>query len=142
MFRDGIELCESHPNYGEIIIDSGGLLVCHICGKGGYRALGHHVRQVHLDVVPNMRAYKIMFGLNVKKGILIEETRKIKADAVWNNETVLNLYESGESTRFKKGSSGRTRDKLSEQEKRVLAHRAKYSMHHGFLNKGIPNNKK
>jgi hypothetical protein len=111
----------NHPHYGEIIYDKRGYLVCHICNRGGFRALGTHVRQAHKDVVSDMREYKEMFGLEVKKGILTEELRKLKADKVWENETVLNLFgEKSINSRFKKGGKGRTRDKVSEQTRRKL----------------------
>jgi hypothetical protein len=114
----------NHEHYGEVIYDKGGYLVCHICGRGGFRQLGTHIRMSHSDVVDNMHDYKVMFGLNVKKGLLIEETRKIKADKVWENETVLNLMgEKSIKARFKKGSKGRTIDKVSEQCKREFTKR-------------------
>ena len=124
----------NHAHYGEIIYDAGGLLVCHICGKGGFRALGHHVRQVHLDVVANMREYKEMFGLDLKKGILIEETRKIKAEKVWENATILNLVsDKSIDSRFKKGDKGRTKDMVSEQTKRMLINRIAEGRQVGFI---------
>lgn len=116
----------SHPHYGEIIYDTNGLLVCHICGKGGFRALGHHVRQAHKDEVENMIAYKKLYGLDVKRGILIEETRLVKARKTKANGTMSNLMgEHSIEHRFKKGDAGRTKDKISEQTKRRMANRNK-----------------
>lgn len=126
----------NHRHYGEVIYDASGLLVCHLCGKGGFKALGHHVRQVHLDVVQDMREYKEMFGLNVKRGILVEATRIRKAEKAWENETVLNLFnEKSVKARFSKGTKGRTRDQVSEQTRRMLVKRIQDG-HAGFLEKG------
>lgn len=123
-----------HPNYGKVIYDAGGMLVCHICGKGGFRALGHHVRQIHLDVVPDMRAYKEMFGLDLKKGILVEQTRLIKAQRVRENGTDLNLSSKKSiEARFKKGSKGRTKDQVSEQTRRMLIARINKGENVGFI---------
>jgi hypothetical protein len=120
------QINDSH--YGEVIYDENGLLVCHYCGKGGFRALGHHVRQAHKDTIGNMRNYKIMYGLDVKKGILVEETRQRKSEAVKENGTIDNL-KLGINHRFKKGSEGRTKDQVSEQTRRRLI---KNIIPHGF----------
>ena len=115
-----------HKHYGEIIYDDLGLIMCHICGKGGFKALGHHVRQVHLNVVSNMQEYKEMFGLDLKKGILAESTRKAKSEAVRLNGTLQNLFRDASiDSRFKQGSKGRTKDKVSEQTRRKLVMHAK-----------------
>lgn len=120
----------NHPHYGEVIYDMSGYLTCHICGQGGFKALGTHVRQKHLDVIDNMRQYKIMFGLDVSKGILTQELRERKSNKVWENETILNLFSTKSiKSRFKPGSKGRTREQISEQTRRRLVTHGKCTIH-------------
>lgn len=104
------------PKKGEIIFQDG-KPVCHICGKSFHRLMSH-VRQKH-----DMSAleYKRTFDLNVSQGIISEVSAKKSREAVYAHpEIIEGLTANGVKSRFKKGSKGRTRDKLSLQELKRL----------------------
>lgn len=120
------KIYRNHPHFGEVITNKDGLFRCHICGKGGFRALGHHVRLKHKEDVGTMKNYKIMFGLETSKGILVEETRLAKSRKVRENGTINNLLcEASVQHRFAKGSMGRRKNKVSEQTRRSMARRSR-----------------
>ena len=104
------------PKKGEILYQDG-KPVCHICGKSFHRLMSH-VRQKHGI---SALEYKKMFGLNIGKGIISEESAKKSRNAVHNHpEIIEHLTTNGVKTRFKKGSKGRTIDKVSLQELKRL----------------------
>lgn len=107
------------PKNGEIAYDNEGKLICHICGRA-FKRLSSHANNGH-----NLTAYeyKKMFELNNNAGLLIESTKeKLREYSKSNYETVIkeNLLLKGSKTRFKKGSPGRTRNKLRLQCLNVL----------------------
>jgi hypothetical protein len=82
-----------------------------------------HVWQKH-DLLAD--EYKEMFGLDKKKGILNEDAREVLRQRVKENYDVVvaqNLLKNGQRSRFKYGSGGRTKDKVSEQTRRMLSQR-------------------
>jgi len=96
--------------------------VCEICGKS-FKRLMTHVRQKH-----NMSAieYKKKFGLNTSKGIISDVSRELSRKRVEENRHVLeNIIEGGKKTRYSKGHEGRTKDKVSEQERLRLSEQAR-----------------
>lgn len=107
------------PYYGTIAYDKNGLPICHICGKS-YRKVLSHVVQKHGI---NAREYKIMFGLEVRKGIICEETKEVLREKNKQNYDLVvakNLLKGGEKTRFKNGGKGRMKNMVSEQTRRKL----------------------
>lgn len=108
------------PEKGEIAYDNEGKLICHICGRA-FKKLASHAYNGHKITASE---YKKMFGLNNKEGLLIESTKeKLREYSKVNYEIVVkeNLLSKGEKTRFKKGCSGRTKDKVRLQCRKVLA---------------------
>ena len=66
--------------------------------------------------------------MNVTVGILSEESRELARKRAYENYDVViveNLLKKGKKTRFKKGSQGRVKEKVSEQTRRVLVERIK-----------------
>lgn len=108
-----------HKHYGQVYYDELGNPVCHICGRA-FPRLMTHVRQVHGYLA---REYKLMFGLNLKKGIMSESSReKCRNNVIRNSERVVhNILVNGIATRFKKGAPGRPRGQWSEESLRRLA---------------------
>lgn len=109
---------------GVIEYDQDGKPICSICGKSFNRLLSH-VRQKHHI---NEREYKLMNGLDLKKGICSKESSQKSREAALNNyDKVIakNLIKGGEKTRFKDGDPGRTKDKVSEQTRIMLKKRLK-----------------
>ena len=104
------------PGPGEIMFDSDGKVICHICGKSFNKVLAHVWQKHGLSA----KEYKIKFGLNATKGIVSESTREKCQKVVVNN-----LINKGAATRFTVGSEGRTKDKLSLQSYKALVKRAK-----------------
>jgi len=97
--------------YGQIEYNEEGLPKCEICGKYFKRVL-NHVRMSHDGMTE--KEYKKKFGLDLRKGMSAELSRK------WNHlysKTVVrsNLLKDGRNTRFQKGHPGRTIDKVSPQ---------------------------
>jgi len=100
--------------YGIIEYNEEGKPKCEICGEHFDRVVSH-VRQVH-----EMSAleYKKKFGFDTSKGICSLSSKLKSRDRVFENYDKVvadNLIKKGSSTRYKKGSKGRTRDKVSEQ---------------------------
>lgn len=107
------------PKKGEVEYDDEGKLICHICGRA-FRRLSSHAFRGH---GVSAYTYKEMFGLNNNTGLLIESTKEMLREYNKNNyEKVVkeNLINKGKDSRFKKGSKGRTRDKIRLQCKNVL----------------------
>lgn len=120
MKENYLEHPECHPHYGEIQYDVNGNPICHICGKS-FPKLGAHIWNGHKM---RTREYCQIFGLNVGKGICSNEyAMKMREYAYQNYDVVIseNLIKEGKRTRFRKGSEGRTREKMSEQTKRALS---------------------
>lgn len=96
------------------------LIQCLECGKYFKRPCAH-VRQVH-----NMsaREYKVLHGLDVKRGILSNDDREIMKRHTFENGTVDNL-KNGIQFRFKKGEthnykrSAQTIERLRSQYKNM-----------------------
>jgi hypothetical protein len=60
--------------------------------------------------------YKKEFGLDLYSGIISEESRELRRKRVYEHpEIIEGLTKSGERTRYKKGHTGRTLDKISPQ---------------------------
>lgn len=109
------------PKFGEITYSEDGKPICHICGKC-YNKLLAHVWQVH-DL--SEKEYKKKFGLELFNGIMSKSSKELASNRVWENADISikgNLLEGGEKTRYKKGSEGRTRNKLCERTKIRLSH--------------------
>ena len=122
---------EHHPHYGEVIHDKNGNVVCHICGKS-YKKLLTHVWQTHGYT---KQEYKLMFGLDQSKGLIADSTREKLQNAVAKHYDVVvktNLIKHGSNTRFTEGHGGRTRDKVSEQTRRVLVNQITKIGHGGI----------
>lgn len=112
------------PSPGEVIYDSEGRPICHICGRA-YNKLMQHARLKH-DL--SALEYKKMFGLNVSKGIIAKKTTEILRHHVEKNYSSVvenNLLLNGKKTRFKNGHEGRTKEKLSLQALNDLKNRNK-----------------
>jgi hypothetical protein len=108
--------------YGEVEYDESGKPICEICGKAFKRILVH-AKQKH-DITA--REYKLMFGLDVKKGICSKESRELSRERALENYDVVikeNLLEAGKVSRFKEGSKGRTKEQVSAQTKKMLKQR-------------------
>ena len=100
--------------YGIIEYDNDGKPICEICKKSFKRVL-NHARQKH-DI--SEKEYKLKFGLNLTKGICSKESSELSREKALDNydkSIKQNLLQKGSKTRFKKGSKGRTKDKVSEQ---------------------------
>jgi hypothetical protein len=109
---------------GIIKYDDEGRPVCQICGKSFQRILPH-VRQKHFL---SEREYKIKLGLDLNKGICSKESAertRIKTLENFDKVVTGNLLKGGQKSRFKKGSEGRRKNKVSEQTKIMLANHAK-----------------
>lgn len=103
-----------HIAYGKVEYDINGHPICHICGKGFKKVLSHVVQKHGITAYE----YKRMFGLDTTKGIVCNETKVKLQEAVerhYHKVVTSNLLSNGASTRFKKGSEGRTIDMCSEQ---------------------------
>lgn len=101
-------------SYGKIEYNEDGLPKCEICGEHYHRVTAH-VRQIH---GLSAREYKLQFGFDLIKGICSRESsEKTRVKTMSNFDIVIteNLIKGGEQTRFKFGSKGRTREKVSKQ---------------------------
>ena len=106
-------------SYGIIEYNEEGHPKCEVCGEYFIR-VSSHVRQKH-DL--SAREYKKINGFDLSKGICSKESsEKSRKFVVRNYEVVVaqNLIKSGEPTRFKDGSKGRTKDQVSEQTRKML----------------------
>lgn len=111
-------------SYGIIEYNEVGYPKCEICGEHFKRVLSH-VRQAHFI---SEREYKATYGFDLKKGICSKESsEKTREKTLLNFDRCVkkNLLDKGELSRFKKGSKGRTKDKVSAQTKKRLKDRLK-----------------
>jgi hypothetical protein len=110
--------------YGVVEYNEEGKPKCEICGQHFDRVVSH-VRQKHkLSALE----YKKQFGFDVKKGICSQRSKNLsrsKAFENYNKVIQLNLINKGLSTRFKKGSKGRTKEQISEQSRIRLSNQLK-----------------
>jgi hypothetical protein len=110
------------PSYGELGYSEDGKPICHVCGLAFDKVLSH-VWQVH-DMTE--QEYKKQFGLETTKGIMSEKSTLLARQRNKENYAVVvkeNLLVAGTETRFKQGSAGRTRDKVSEYTRKRLVER-------------------
>lgn len=108
--------------YGITEYNEEGLVKCEICGQFFKRPLTH-VRQKHFL---EEREYKQQFGFDLKKGICSKESSQLSREKVFDNyDKMIKNLSKGEKYRFKKGSNGRTKDKVSAQTKKRLKDRLK-----------------
>lgn len=113
--------------YGIIEYNEVGQPMCEICGKHFDRVIAHARQKHHMSE----REYKLRFGFNLKKGICSQESSEKSRERVFENyEQCIgkNLELLGEKSRFKPGSKGRTKDKVSEQTRLMLVDRAKNNL--------------
>ena len=113
--------------YGIIEYNEDGQPMCEICGNYFNRVIAHARQKHHISE----REYKLQFGLNLKKGICSKQSAEKSRERVFENyEKCIgkNLELLGEKTRFKIGSEGRTKDKVSEQTRIMLSERAKNNL--------------
>ena len=113
--------------YGVIEYNEEGQPMCEICGKH-FNRVAVHVKQKHQI---SEREYKLQFGFNLTKGICSKESAERSRERVFENYDKCigkNLQLLGENTRFQVGSEGRTQEKVSEQTRLMLVHRAKNNM--------------
>lgn len=103
---------------GVVNYDQWGRPICGICGRA-YDKLMTHVNQKH---GLSAREYKEQFGLDVSKSIMSLKSKDRARKPTIRNQAIIqkNLVEKGKKHRFKKGSKGRPKDKLSEQSKKRL----------------------
>lgn len=89
------------PNKGEIVRDSRGYVICHICGRA-YKRLGSHVKESHGKTISE---YKEEFGLcnNAKTTELSYSTRM--KDLAYQNGMPERLIITGYKTRIKPGEN-------------------------------------
>lgn len=106
--------------YGKPEYDDQGRVMCEVCGQHFDRVIAHS-RQVH-DL--GARAYKVRFGLDVKKGLLSDRSRARSQEAVYSRPEIIEaLVANGQEHRFKPGSQGRTKEMVSEQTRTNLRER-------------------
>ena len=113
--------------YGIIEYNEDGQPMCEICGGYFNRVIAHARQKHHISE----REYKLQFGFNLKKGICSKESSQKSRERVFENYDKCigkNLQLLGEKSRFKTGSEGRTKDKVSEQTRLMLIDRAKNNM--------------
>jgi hypothetical protein len=109
---------------GKIETNGEGLVMCKICGEYFHRVCSH-TRQRH-NV--SAREYKKIFGLESKKGICSEISRKLSSDIAKQDKNGViskNLLEDGVKSRFAMGNEGRTKKKLRPQTLMALKEHAK-----------------
>lgn len=126
--RENIELQTNHLNYGKVVKTANDRLVCHICGKP-FRKLGAHVVQKHGITAWE---YKVMFGLDVIRGLVSDEHRQHLSDCVARNYDVVvkqNLIACGTATRFAPHSKGRVKALVSEQTRLRLIEQGKRTIY-------------
>ena len=110
--------------YGIIEYNTEGQPKCEICGNYYNRVISH-ARQAHNM---NEREYKTEYGFDLKKGICsVESSNKTREKTLANYDKCIgqNLLIKGETSRYAEGSTGRTKDKVSQQTKIRLKERLK-----------------
>ncbi|MFA7307605.1 MAG: hypothetical protein WC026_13135 [Hyphomicrobium sp.] len=111
-------------SYGRIEYSEDGLPKCEICNQYFKRVLSH-VRQKHGY---SEKEYKKEYGFDLRKGICSKESSdKTRVKTLENYDLCVtqNLEEKGAKNRFKKGSKGRPKEKVSAQTKIRLKQRLK-----------------
>lgn len=114
-------------SYGVIEYNEDGQPMCEICGKHFERVIAHARQKHHISE----REYKLQFGFNLKKGICSKQSAEKSRERVFENYDKCigkNLELLGEKTRFKVGSLGRTKEKVSEQTRLMLVERVRNNM--------------
>lgn len=100
------------PSEGEIAYNSDGKVICHICGRA-YNSLGTHIQCYHKITA---KEYRIQFGLDVSARLSSVDLIELRRFHIASHPYIISgLIESGKETRFKLGSEGRTKDKMSLQ---------------------------
>ena len=117
------------PNKGKLEYLDDGRVICHICGNA-FDKLGAHVYHTHKIT---SEKYKQQFGLN-KNTKLTSKNYQAHMQQYITDDTVHFLQVAGEDYQFKKGSKGRTRDKIAEQELNRLKERSKNGIFRKVLN--------
>lgn len=97
------------PKYGEITYAPNGDCICPFCGKA-FRKLGMHFYYGH--GITSREAHE-KAGWDHSAKATNEDYRKLMREKLQEKCVSINLIKKGKSTRFKKGSSGRTRDQIS-----------------------------
>lgn len=107
------------------------MIQCKICGKW-FRQVGSHVTQVHKLTA---REYREYIGVDVKRGLLPDDLRKLYGEQALENGTYKNL-KAGKKYWFKPGQEGVGVYKRSDQTLERLREQGKYiSEHYGFKKK-------
>lgn len=116
--------------YGVIQYNEDGQVLCEVCGLY-FDRVATHVRQKHNLLAV---AYKKMYGFDTKKGICSPQSAEISRKnnkAHYDRVVVQNLLKGGLKSRFKEGSIGRRKDKVSEQTRlRLVSHFTKVAKLH------------
>lgn len=113
--------------YGVIEYNEDGEPMCEICGSHFKRVIAHARQKHHISE----KEYKLQFGFNLRKGICSKESSEKSRERVFENyEQCIgkNLELLGQKSRFKVGSEGRTKEKVSEQTRLMLVDRAKNNL--------------
>jgi hypothetical protein len=113
--------------YGVIEYNEDGQPMCEICGNYFNRVIAHTRQKHHISE----KEYKLQFGFNLRKGICSKESSEKSRERVFENyEQCIgkNLELLGQKSRFKVGSEGRTKEKVSEQTRLMLVDRAKNNL--------------
>jgi hypothetical protein len=97
------------PEKGEITYAPNGNCICPFCGKA-FRKLGRHFNYAH--GMTSDEAHKEA-GWDRNAKATNEDYRKLMRDKLQEKCVTVNLIKKGKKTRFKKGSQGRTKDKMS-----------------------------
>lgn len=87
------------PPHGQVVKDSRGYVICHICGRA-YKRLGSHVRETH---GMSIAEYKAEFGLCANARTTEDKYSKTMHDHALKNDMDKQLNRTGYATRVKKG---------------------------------------
>ena len=109
------------PEYGEITYAPNGDCICPFCGKA-FRKLGLHFYYGH--GLTSLKAHE-QAGWDHKAKATNPEYRDLMREKLKIKCVKINLLQRGKATRFKKGSQGRTKDKLSQMTRNNLKRRFK-----------------
>ena len=95
------------PSAGCITYDVHGKVVCHICGRA-YTRLGSHINESHNMTIAE---YKESFGLCKRTKTTEKSYSDMMHDNALFNNMDLQLKETGEKTRIKKGENNKRKGK-------------------------------
>lgn len=95
------------PHAGCVEYDAHGKVICHICGRA-YTRLGSHLRESHSMTISE---YKEMFGLCKRTKTTEKQYSDMMHDYALENDMDLQLKETGEDTRIKKGDTSMRKGK-------------------------------